>query len=227
MGRLLLVEDDKLLGETLCGELRGAGWTVEWAQDIYYGRRYANNEEFDAILLDLRLADGSGLDLLEELRDTGSKVPVVVLTARVSGEDKVNALDLGADDYVTKPFWTDELLARLRAVLRRAEGQAPPAARKIRLGSCVLNLDAQRLTRGDEVIELTPTEFDILAYLAQRLDRPVRRAQLSDAVLLVEDAHESALQAHISRIRKKLGLDASRLQTVWGIGYRLSPGELP
>ena len=227
MGRLLLIEDDQRLGETLCGELRGVGWSVEWAQSLYRGRQHVQSATWDAILLDLRLSDGSGLDFLAKLRESGSEVPVLVLTARVSGEDKVRALDLGADDYVTKPFWTDELLARLRAVLRRYEAQAPPAARTVRLGDCLLNLDARRLTRGGDTIALTRTEYEILAYLAERLDRPVRRAQLSDAVLHVEDAHESALQAHVSRLRRKLGPDARHLLTVWGIGYRLSPGELP
>lgn len=191
---------------------------------MYRGRAQVG-EVWDAILLDLGLPDGSGLDLLRELRDAGSRVPVVVITARVRGSDKVEALDMGADDYVTKPFWTEEVLARLRAVVRRSEGSAPPSARTIRVGSCVLNLDARRLTRGDEVIALTPTEYSILEYLADRFDRPVRRGQISDAVLGVEDAHDSAIQAHVSRLRRKLGPDGSHLQTVWGIGYRLSPGE--
>lgn len=224
MGRLLVIEDDKRLGETLCSELRGAGWTVSWARDVYRGRAQAS-DDWDAILLDLGLPDGSGLEILQELRDAGSQVPVVVLTARVRGPDKVKALDMGADDYVTKPFWTDEVLARLRAVVRRASTEAPPIARRFRLGACVLNLDAQRLTRGEDLIALTPTEYAILAYLAERLDRPVRRRQISDAVLEVEDAHESAIQAHVSRLRRKLGPDGGRLQTVWGIGYRLTPGE--
>lgn len=224
MGRLLVIEDDGLLGEALCAELRGAGWILSWARDAFRGRQQLEGD-WDAILLDLGLPDGSGLDLLRELRETGSRVPVVVLTARVRGRDKVKALDLGADDYVTKPFWTEEVLARLRAVLRRSGGQAPPVSRTLRLGGCVLNLDARRLSRGDEVVALTPTEYAILEYLAERLDRPVRRAQISDAVLEVEDAHETALQAHVSRLRRKLGRDADRLQTVWGIGYRLSPGE--
>lgn len=224
MGRLLVIEDDRLLGEALCAELRGAGWTLAWARDAWRGRQHLR-DDWDAILLDLGLPDGSGLDLLRELREAGSRVPVVVLTARVRGPDKVKALDLGADDYVTKPFWTEEVLARLRAVLRRSGGQAPPASRTLRLGGCVLNLDARRLTRGDEMIALTPTEYAILEYLADRLDRPVYRSQISDAVLEMEDAHESALQAHVSRLRRKLGPDADRLQTVWGIGYRLSPGE--
>ncbi|MCB9634766.1 MAG: response regulator transcription factor [Sandaracinus sp.] len=224
MARLLVIEDDQRLGEALCSELRGAGWTVSWARDAHTARQRVT-KGWDAILLDLGLPDGSGLDVLKELRGGGSRVPVLVLTARVRGPDKVKALDLGADDYVTKPFWTDEVLARLRAVVRRSEGQAPPTARTLRVGGCVLNLDAQRLTRGDRVIALTPTEWAILAYLAERLDRPVRRGQLSDAVLQVEDAHESALQAHVSRLRRKLGPDAEHLQTVWGIGYRLTPGE--
>lgn len=149
---------------------------------------------------------------------------MVVLTARVRGPDKVKALDLGADDYVTKPFWTEEVLARLRAVVRRSEGQAPVAARMVRIGESVLNLDARRLTRGDQVVALTPTEYAILEYLAERVDRPVRRGQISDAVLGIEDAHDTAMQAHVSRLRRKLGADAEHLQTVWGIGYRLTPG---
>ena len=195
----------------------GSGWEPRPAT--------RHEEPWDAILLDLGLPDQSGFDVLASLRDVGSTTPVLVLTARVQGADKVKALDLGADDYVTKPFWTDELLARLRAVLRRAGGAAPPRARTVRLGECVLNLDAHRLTRGEHVIALTPTEFAVLAYLAERLDRPVRREQISDEVLGVENAHETALQAHVSRLRRKLGPDADRLQTVWGIGYRLSPGD--
>ena len=224
MGRLLVIEDDRRLGEALCAELRGAGWTVEWARNGTGGQRRALTDAWDAILLDLGLPDRSGLDVLTTLREAGSTTPVLVLTARVRGSDKVKALDLGADDYVTKPFWTDEVLARLRAVLRRAGGDAPPRARTIRIGGCTLNLDAHRLTRQDREIALTPTEFAVLEYLAERLDRAVRREQISDAVLGVEEAHESALQAHVSRIRRKLGQDADRLQTVWGIGYRLSPG---
>jgi DNA-binding response OmpR family regulator len=112
-------------------------------------------------------------------------------------------------------------------VLRRAGGNAPPTARRIRLGGCVLNLDARRLSRGDQPIPLTPTEYAVLEYLADRLDRPVRFAQLSDAVLEVVDAHDSALRAHVSRLRRKLGPDAPHLKTVWGIGYQLVPGESP
>ncbi|MEM6929358.1 MAG: response regulator transcription factor [Myxococcota bacterium] len=225
MGRLLVIEDDRRLGEALCAELRGAGWSVEWSRTGSSGQHRALSEAWDAILLDLGLPDRGGMDVLDALRGAGSSTPVLVLTARVRGEDKVKALDLGADDYVTKPFYTDELLARLRAVLRRAGGQAPPVARTLRLGTCVLNLDAHRLTRGDDVINLTPTEFAVLAYLAERLDRAVRREQITEDVLGIEEAHESALQAHVSRLRRKLGPDADRLQTVWGIGYRLSPGE--
>lgn len=226
MGSLLVIEDDRVLGETLCAELRGAGWSVTWARDAHRARQHLAGE-WDAVLLDLGLPDASGLDVLRELRQTGSQVPVVVLTARVRGQDKVKALDMGADDYVTKPFWTEEVLARLRAVLRRAGGNAPPRARLIRLGGCVLNLDAQRLSRGDKTISLTPTEYAILEYLADRLDRPIRFGQLSDAVIEVEDAHESALRAHISRLRRKMGPDGKHLKTVWGIGYQLKPGESP
>lgn len=224
MGRLLVIEDDARLGEALCAELRGAGWTVEWARDATRGQARGLEQPWDAVLLDLGLPDRSGLEVLSALRAAHSELPVLVITARVRGVDKVEALDLGADDYVTKPFWTDELLARLRAVLRRSGGVAPARARTVRIGACTLNLDAHRLTRGDEVLALTPTEFEILAYLAERLDRAVRREQLSDTVLDV-GAHESALQAHISRLRRKLGPDAKQLQTVWGIGYRLSPGD--
>ena len=174
MGSLLVIEDDRMVGETLCAELRGAGWSVTWARDARRARQHLT-EPWNAILLDLGLPDASGLEVLRELREGGSIIPVVVLTARVRGEDTVKALDMGADDYVTKPFWTEEVLARLRAVLRRVGSHAPPPARTIRLGECTLNLDAQRLSRKDETIALTPTEYGILAYLAERLDRPGAR----------------------------------------------------
>ena len=226
MGRLLVVEDDPRLGETLCTELRAAGWAVTWARDAHGARRQLG-EAWDGILLDLGLPDASGLDVLREVRRDGSRIPIVVLTARARGTDKVEALDLGADDYITKPFWTEEVLARLRAVLRRAGGNAPPVARRIPLGGCLLNLDARRLSRGDQPIPLTPTAYAVLEYLADRLDRPVRFAQISDAVLEVTDAHDSALRAHVSRLRRKLGPDAAHLKTVWRIGYQLIPGESP
>jgi len=226
VGTLLVIEDDGELGDSLCAELRSAGWSVTWARDAHRARR-SLHAPWSAILLDLGLPDASGIDLLRELREAGSQVPVVVVSARVRGRDMVHALDLGADDYVTKPFWIDEVLARLRAVLRRAGGPAPPSARTLRLGGCVLHLDARRLSRSDQTIPLTPTEYAILEYLAERLDRPVRAGQLSDAVLEVEDAHESALRAHISRLRRKLGSDAGHLTTVWGIGYQLTPGDTP
>lgn len=223
MGRRLVIEDDARLGEALCAQLRGAGWTVEWARDATRGEALGLEQGWDAVLLDLGLPERTGLEVLETLRAAKAGLPILVVTARVRSADKVKALDLGADDYLTKPFWTDELLARLRAVLRRSGGVAPAKARIVRLGSCTLNLDARRLMRGDETLALTPTEFELLAYLAERLDKAVRREQLSDAVLDASVAHESALQAHISRLRRKLGPDAKQLQTVWGIGYRLSP----
>ena len=221
MPTLLLVEDDPRLGRALRSELVGAGYTVTLVTDGATGLRRGLSEPFDAVLLDLMLPGRSGLEVLRGLRDGAITAPILVLTARTEGPDKVKALDLGADDYVTKPFWTEELLARLRALQRRAGTEAPEPTASLQVGRIRVDLDARRVFVDDEQVSTTPTEFDLLAHLAARPGRAVRREQLAEAVLRDDSASETALQTQVSRLRRKLGGANKALETVWGIGYRL------
>lgn len=215
---ILLVEDDPTLGELLETELIRAGYSCSWSQDGTGGLAHFEAKEPDLVLLDLMLPDQSGFSVLSKIRES-SQVPVIVLTAHNMSEDKVQGLDLGADDYVTKPFWNDELLARIRARLRRPTAAKEDARHSF--GAVEIDLDARTVVVAGAEARLTPTEFELLEYLVMRLGRAVRREQLVSAVLRGDEATEQALQTHISRLRRKLKADGGRIRTVWGIGYRL------
>lgn len=215
MPDLLLVEDDPALGSLLAEDLDAAGYTCTWAPTLADARLVLGRDPVCLVLLDLMLPDGSGFDLLQEIR-ARSEVPVIVLTARTFSEDKVQGLDLGADDYVTKPFWTEELLARIRARLRRT---APAEARR-GFGDVRVFTEARRVEVGGEDVRLTPTEYALLDTLLRQQGKAVRREELARASLEDGDSPDN-LQAHVSRLRKKLGPDGAWIRTVWGIGYRL------
>lgn len=213
--RVLLVEDDAELGAQVVAELNRAGFAVDWQtrgtrtfEDL--GRTYA------LVVLDLMLPGVHGLDMLKELR-SHSDVPVLVLSARNETLDKVRALKLGADDYMTKPFWPDELVERVRARLRR-----PALARDGRLdvGRLAIELNARRVWLDGREIDLTRVEFAMLTMLARRPGEAISRAALAAEALDPErDGTERTLDVHVSRLRKKLGDGV--IATVWGIGYRL------
>jgi two-component system response regulator MtrA len=218
--RILLVEDDDALGAQVCDMLRKDGFDVEWVRD---GDRAAkvDVDGFALVVLDLMLPGTYGLDLLKAWRSREIAVPVLVLSARQDTNDKVRALKLGADDYVTKPFFPDELLARVNARLRRPElrrGEGP-----LRIGRVELDLDGRRvLVDGEPTPELTKVELDILGVLAKRPGSAISRRALVDACLDPDKAgSERTLDVHVSRVRKKLGVAGGQLQTVWGIGYKL------
>ena len=219
--RLLLVEDDDALAENLARQLGRAGFQVERVADGDAALHVAL-ERYDLALLDLMLPGTYGLDVLKRWRSgdgPGASVPVILLTARDHTSDKVRGLSLGADDYVTKPFYPEELVARVHACLRRAHGTSP---RSLEAGP--LHLDPQaREARLDGVpMSLTRAELDVLLYLAARPGRAIARSEIVEAVLdRHDDAGERALDVHVSRLRKKLGAHAALLATVWGIGYRL------
>jgi DNA-binding response OmpR family regulator len=214
--RVLVIEDDRELGAQIVARLRDAGYEPTWWQE---GRRLGPGElpEADLVILDLMLPGAYGLDVLKDLRAC-SEVPVLVLSARDASADKVRALQLGADDYMTKPFWPEELIERVRARLRR-----PSLSRGdvIELGA--LRIDHARHevhVRGARV-ELTRVEFDFLSALAERPGQAMTRAFLAERALDPErDGSERTLDVHVSRLRKKLGPGAF-IETVWGIGYRL------
>jgi two-component system response regulator MtrA len=217
-GRIVVIEDDERLGRLVVDALAKAGYEPVWFQD---GRQATPAAMQGALLvvLDLMLPGTHGLDILKELRQH-SDLPVLVLSARNETRDKVRALQLGADDYVTKPFWPEELLARVAARLRR-----PVLTRSsvVNVGELSIDLDQRRVTVAGTEIELTRVEFDLLAALARRPGAAVSRGWLADNVLDPDrSGGERTLDVHFSRLRKKLGDTARHVATVWGVGYRLA-----
>jgi two-component system response regulator MtrA len=220
MDRILLIEDDDKLGRQIVGHLRAAGFDTIW---------WTEGAEFDPdrpppvslVILDLMLPGAYGLDILKALR-TGSELPVLILSARNDTQDKVRALKLGADDYMTKPFWPEELIERVRARLRRPTMQP---AEVVEAGSLRLDLARREVAVDGRVVELTRVEFELIAALARRLDAPVTRRWLVENVLDPDrEGSERTLDVHVSRLRKKLG-QGGLIETVWGIGYRLRGRE--
>ena len=214
--RVLVVEDDASLGQQVVDRLRAAGFDPTWIQDGREALR-APLEPFALLVLDLMLPGAHGFDVLKRLRSE-SDAPVLVLSARNDTRDKVRALELGADDYVTKPFWPEEVVARVQARLRR-----PVLARGlVETGELAIDVEARRVEVAGEAVELTRMEFELLAALARRLGAAVSRAWLVEHVLDPDrEGTERTLDVHVSRLRKKLGGCGRLLATVWGVGYRL------
>lgn len=216
--RILLVEDDEALGAQVVSHLRRAGYETSWSRD---GSAVTELAGFDLLILDLMLPGVFGLDLLKQLRET-SDLPVLILSARNDGATRVRGLQLGADDYLTKPFWPEELVERVRARLRRPVLQRTAT---IELGAMKLDLSARAVHVAGAEVALTAAEFDILAALAKKRGTPVSRQALVDQAL-GGDSRDSdnagrVLDVHVSRLRKKLGEAGGNIVTVWGIGYRL------
>ncbi|MCU1672994.1 MAG: DNA-binding response regulator [Frankiales bacterium] len=219
--RVLLVEDDPDLGRALVGVLAAEGHEVRWAQDASAARALLASATADLILLDLGLPDGDGLDLCREIRTTGDDVVIVVITARTDEADAVRALDGGADDFVLKPFRPVELLARLRAHLRR---RTVSATTVIRCGAVRLDQSARRAWVGDVEVALRPKEHELLSVLVASAGTAVRREELMDQVW---DEHWSGstktLDVHVANVRRKLadaGERWDRISTLRGFGYR-------
>src|SRR5215813_3236691 len=223
MQRILLVEDDARLGEQVVNGLRDAGFDPTWVRDGKTAMAVAP-EPFALLVLDLMLPGAHGLDVLKKLRQE-SDVPVLVLSARNDTRDKVRALELGADDYVTKPFWPEELVARIQARLRRPALQRSTV---VEVGELTIDTQARQVLVAGEPVELTRVEFDLLATLARRVGAAVARGWLVDRVLDPErEGGERTLDVHVSRLRKKLGACGHLVTTVWGVGYRLERPARP
>jgi two-component system, OmpR family, response regulator MtrA len=219
--RILLVEDDLKLGQQVLDHLQGAGFVPTWVRDGEEAL-YMDASPFALLILDLMLPGTYGLDVLRHVRES-SEVPVLILSAQNDTHVKVRALQLGADDYMTKPFWPEELIARVQARMRRptTSGQDD----MIVVGPMRLDPQGRRLELGGDVIELTRVEFDLLAYLVGRKGAAVQRGDLALAVLDAErEGTDRTLDVHISRLRKKLGDCGKWVATVWGVGYRFEPG---
>jgi DNA-binding response OmpR family regulator len=220
--RVLLIDDDARLAELLVGYLNPQGVTLVHAGGGQAGLGQLQGGGFDAVLLDVMMPGMDGLAVLRKIREAGHRVPVIMLTARGDEADRVVGLELGADDYVAKPFSPRELLARLRAVLRRA---APDTvAEKLTAAGITVDVGAREAFVDGKPVELTGLEIDVLAALLRRAGRVVPRSALMELAGRGDVAvNERAVDVHISRLRKKLGDDsATRIRTVRGVGYTLA-----
>ena len=221
--RLLVVEDEQKVADALHDGLMGEGYDVVVARTGEDALSSVSTETFDAILLDLTLPEHDGLEVLKTLRDQRLLTPVIALTARDTIQDRVAGLDAGADDYLVKPFAFAEVLARVRAVLRRSR---PDEIGRLRVGDLEIDPATRRVKRGDRPLELTAKEFDVLYHLAQHADQVVSRDTLAREVWR-ETARSTTLDnvmdVHISRLRRKVDLDAPvrLIHTVRGVGFSL------
>jgi two-component system OmpR family response regulator len=215
--RVLIVEDEATLAGQLVQALTGAGYAVDQAGDGAAADYLVQTERFDAIVLDLGLPKVDGLSLLSRWRSTGVITPVLVLTARGSWHDKVKGIDGGADDYVSKPFEIEEVLARVRALIRRASGHVAP---ELRAGGITLDPRSARVTRDGAPVKLTSHEFRVLAYLMHHQDRVVSQTELTEHIYAQDfDRDSNTVEVFVARLRRKLG--ASVIETIRGLGYRM------
>lgn len=213
--RLLVVEDDKDLNRQLVTALQNAGYAVDTALDGEEGHYLGENEPYDAVVLDLGLPRMDGVSVLEKWRRAGRRMPVLILTARDRWSDKVQGFDAGADDYVTKPFHMEEVLARLRALVRRAAGHATS---EFVIGPVSLDTRSSKVVVDGNPIKLTSHEYRLLAYLMHHQGRVVSRSELVEHLYDQDfDRDSNTIEVFIGRLRKKLGVDI--IETVRGLGY--------
>jgi two-component system OmpR family response regulator len=215
--RILVVEDDPDLSRQLKAALADAGYAVDHAPDGEEAAFLGENEPYDAIVLDLGLPKIDGVSVLEGWRRAGLSTPVLILTARGAWSEKVSGFDAGADDYLTKPFHTEELLARLRALLRRSAGHAAP---NLECGALRLDPRAARASVDGEPLRLTSLEYRLLHYLIMHRGRVISRTELVEHLYDQDfDRDSNTIEVFIGRLRKKIG--QGRIETVRGLGYRL------
>lgn len=213
--RVLLVEDDALLGDGIRVGLKQAGFAVDWVTDGHAAKLALETEEYALLVLDLGLPRLSGMELLKWLRVRGNRLPVLILTARDTVADRVAGLDSGADDYLIKPFDLDELIARLRALLRRSGGLAEPL---LRHGGIELDPAAHQVRRDGQTVELSAREFTLLHELLLHAGRVQSREQLEQRLYgWGEEVESNSVEVHVHHLRKKLGTELIR--TLRGVGY--------
>lgn len=213
--RILLVEDDELIGDGIATGLRDDGHAVDWVQDGEAALAAVRTHEYAAVVLDLGLPRRDGLEVLRRMRAGGDATPVVILTARAAVDERVAGLDAGADDYLAKPFALDELLARLRALARRAVGRATPV---LRSGRIALDPAAHAVTQDGAPVALSAREFTLLHLLMENAGRVLPREQLEQALYgWNEEVESNAIEVHVHHLRRKLGKEV--IATVRGVGY--------
>ncbi|ABS62551.1 two component transcriptional regulator, winged helix family [Parvibaculum lavamentivorans DS-1] len=219
--RLLVVEDDPDLNRQLVSALEDAGYVVDSAKDGEEGHYLGDTEPYDAVVLDLGLPEMDGVTVLEKWRRDGRVMPVLILTARDRWSDKVAGFDAGADDYVAKPFFMEEVLARLRALLRRATGHA---SSELECGPVRVDTRSSRVTVNGRAIKLTSLEYRLLSYMMHHQGRVISRTELVEHLYDQDfDRDSNTIEVFVGRLRRKLGKDV--IETVRGLGYRLAAPE--
>ena len=219
--RILVVEDDRDLNRQLVEALNGAGYVADRAYDGEEGYFLGDTESYDAVVLDLGLPKMDGISIVGRWRENSRSMPVLILTARDRWSDKVAGIDAGADDYVVKPFHMEEVLARLRALIRRASGHA---SSELVCGPITLDTKTSRVTVNDSQIKLTSLEFALLSFLMHHQGEIISRTGLTEHLYDQDfDRDSNTIEVFIGRLRKKLGVDV--IETIRGMGYRLKAPE--
>ncbi len=220
--RVLIIEDEVVLARQLANAATKSGYAVECAEDGEQADFLVNSEQYDAVILDLGLPKIDGLTLLRRWREAGIATPVLVLTARGSWHEKVQGIDGGADDYVSKPFRMEEVMARIRALIRRSSGSAHS---EMKCGNLVLDARSSRVSVAGVPVKLTSHEFRVLSYLMHHHQRVVSRTELTEHIYAQDfDRDSNTVEVFITRLRRKLGTPF--IETVRGLGYRMSePSE--
>jgi two-component system, OmpR family, response regulator QseB len=218
--RILLIEDDAMIGKAVRRGLVDAGFAVDWVTDGRAAELALDNGVYDLAVLDLGLPKKDGMAILAALRSSGNAMPVLIASARDAVRDRIAGLEAGADDYVLKPFDLDELVARVRALLRRNAGSGSPM---LKIGALVLDPLRKLVTHGDATVDLSAKEFAVLEALMQRPGAVLSRAQLEESVYgWGEEVGSNAIEVHLHHLRKKLG--AAVIKNVRGVGYRVTEG---
>lgn len=220
--RVLIIEDDPDIRATLSVQLRSAGFVVDVAGGGREGLYFAEEYPLDLAIVDLGLPEIPGLELIRRLRASGRDFPILVLTARADWQDKVQGLEAGADDYLTKPFHSEELMARVNALLRRAAGHASP---EVHFGPFTMDLKAQRVTADGKEVDLTTYEFKVLQYLLMHPDAVVSKTELAEHIYAEDIERDSnVIEVFVGRLRRKLDPETTLnpIETVRGRGYRLA-----
>lgn len=219
--KVLLVEDEKKISDFVVKGLKEQGFVVELAQDGNDGYLHATTQSYDVVVLDIMLPGRDGLSILKSLRKAGNTVPVILVTARGELDERLEGLNLGADDYLTKPFYLDELVARLQALHRRSSGQSLSL---MQVEDLVLNVATREVSRGEVSVDLTSREFNLLEYLMRSPGRVLTRTQILEQVWGYDfDPSTNVVDVCVQRLRKKVdaGRDLQLIETVRGAGYRM------
>jgi two-component system copper resistance phosphate regulon response regulator CusR len=218
--RILVVEDEPRVGELLASGLRAERYAVDLVRTAEDALHEAGSAEYDAIVLDLGLPDENGLDVLRKLREGGTRVPILILSARGETADRIAGLDLGADDYMAKPFSIEEVIARLRALFRRGQ----PAATSLAAGDLVLDLARHTAVRANRPLDLTPKEFALLEFFLRNKGRALTRRMIAEHVWDMNfEAFSNVIDVHVGRLRRKVDgpFEKALIHTIRGVGYIL------